>query len=499
MVAVTLLSKFFGLYRDMLLAAHYGTTPAAVAFETASRLPLILFDLLVGGVITAAFIPIFNELLVREGRTAANDFANQYMSLIFLITAAVTLAAALLSPALVRLLAPDLDAETGRLAASLARLTAPMMVFAGFAYAFAGILQSLGEYNIPALMSLVSNGVLVLYFFTLNARFGIRGLAFALLLGWLLQAAVQIPRLRALGCRPRPARRLSSPYLWRSVKLGAALLVGSWTQPLCALLNTRFASALERGRAITALGYANKLYIVLVGVFSFVATNLLFPYLSKIVSDGRHGVAARLGGRALKLLWLIILPLSAGVVLLAGPVVELIYRRGSFTESDAALTADALRFLALGMPGMAANEIFTKIFYARQKNVPPMLSALASLLFNFLFLSFLAKPLGLCGIALSASLAVTVNALLNALFLRRGGDRLFGLRDFSDTACLLFGALATGGAAAFAYGRLLFLGTLPSLALAACFGALLYGALLLILPFSELKALKSKLFKRFRR
>ncbi|NLK40095.1 MAG: murein biosynthesis integral membrane protein MurJ [Clostridiales bacterium] len=499
MVTVTLLSKLFGMYRDILLAAHYGTTHAAIAFETASRLPLILFDLVIGGVITASFIPIYNELLVKKNKEEAMLFANQYVNLIFFITVLISFIGIFLASPLIELLAPGIAPQTKSLAISLSRMMFPMIIFTGFAFSFTGILQSLGEYNIPALISLVSNCALVVYFYTLNTRFGIFGLALAMLIGWLLQAAVQIPKLHSFGYRWRPTLKLKSPYIRRSMTLGAIILVGSWTQPLCVLVNTRFASRLEGGRAITALSYANKIYIVIAGIFSFVATNLLFPYLSKAISGGNLSQARRIGSGALKLLWLVILPLSVGVLILAEPIVKTIYLRGVFTESDALLTAQALRFLAIGMPALAANEIFTKIFYARQRNTLPMICALVSMLCNFLFLAFLTEAMGLKGIALSSSLAISVNAALNYILLYKSGDPLFSLRDLYDILCMLLCAVVMGGVLFFIQPHIQYLGLLPFMLISTLSGVFVYGFLLLLLPISEIMAAKSAFFNKLKR
>ena len=119
MVIITLSAKVLGMLRDILLAASYGTTPEAVAYDTASRLPLIIFDFVIGGVITSSFIPVFNELLVKKGKKDALDFAGSYVNVILLITAVITVIGIIFSGALVGLLAPEVSEDTAALAASL--------------------------------------------------------------------------------------------------------------------------------------------------------------------------------------------------------------------------------------------------------------------------------------------------------------------------------------------------------------------------------------------
>ena len=142
MVFVTLLAKVLGLLRDILLASTFGTGVSAAAYEAASRLPITLFDFALGGVVTAAFIPIFNELMVKEGRAKAFAFANKYFNLILIITIVICVCGMVFSYPLVSFLAPDASDAVKNLATPLSRIMFPMIVFTGIAYCYVGVLQS---------------------------------------------------------------------------------------------------------------------------------------------------------------------------------------------------------------------------------------------------------------------------------------------------------------------------------------------------------------------
>jgi putative peptidoglycan lipid II flippase len=348
MVIITLSAKVLGMLRDILLAASYGTTPEAVAYDTASRLPLIIFDFVIGGVITSSFIPVFNELLVKKGKKDALDFAGSYVNVILLITAVITVIGIIFSGALVGLLAPDVSEDTAALAASLSRIMFPMIIFTGLAFSFVGLLQSFGNFLLPAVISLVSNLIMVLYFIFFNKTFGIHGLAVAMLVGWGSQAIIQLPAVLKNGFRFTLKLDLKSPYIKKAFAMALPILVGSWVQPFCNLINTRFASSFEGG--ISAMGYANRLYLIIVGVFTFVATNLLFPYFSKVQASGDSEAEEKLTRTSVKSLMLIILPITAGIFVLSEPLISIIYQRGEFNERDVEMTAEALRFFSLGMP-----------------------------------------------------------------------------------------------------------------------------------------------------
>ena len=195
MGVIILASKFLGLFRDILIASAYGTTESAVAYATASKLPVTIFDFILGGVVTSAFIPVYNSIAVKSGKKEALSFSQSYLNLILTITTALTVLGVLFAPWLVGVIAPDLSESTVALAVELTRIMFPMVIFVGMAFSFVGFLQSEGEYNIPALISLVSNIIMVGYLFTLNGKFGVRGMQLPCLLAGLHRRWCRYPLL----------------------------------------------------------------------------------------------------------------------------------------------------------------------------------------------------------------------------------------------------------------------------------------------------------------
>ena len=161
MGVIILAAKLMGLVRDVMVAGAFGTSVYAVAYETASRLPVTIFDFVLGGVVTSAFIPVYNSIAVKEGKAKASSFAQSYTNLILLLTAVIAVLGVIFALALVSFIAPDLAADTAQLAVRLTRIMFPMVIFVGLAFTFVGFLQSEGEYNIPAVISLVSNLIMV--------------------------------------------------------------------------------------------------------------------------------------------------------------------------------------------------------------------------------------------------------------------------------------------------------------------------------------------------
>lgn len=497
MAAIIIASKAMGLLRDILIANYYGMGIEATAYETASRLPILLFDLVIGGVVTAAFIPVFNEILVSDGRERAFGFADSYLTVIVLLSAIVAVAGAVFAPQLVDILAPSITAETRSLAVTLTRIMFPMIVFTSIAFVFVGILQSMGEYMIPALISLVSNSIMVAYLFTLSSICGIIGLGVAMLVGWASQALIQLPKVYALGYRYRFRLSLKDKSLIRSLKSAVPILISSWTQPICLAINTSFASGIENGRGITALGYSNRLYTIIVGVFSFVATNLLFPKFSKAEAMGQRDESERLTKLSCRLLVYIIAPIAVGIAILAVPLIAIIFERGEFTAADTALTATAMRFFTIGMPFMAVNEVLVKSFFASKLQKFPMISSIAATVANTVVVAIFADRLGIAGIALASSIAMALNCMLNLLFAKLNRISAISRHELLDLAKSLISA-ALMGIAVIAMYFTVFRESMIGFFVSIAVGAISYFALTFVMRSEETVAVVGAVVSKLR-
>lgn len=427
-----ILSKALGLLRDILIAAKWGTGAAAVAYDTASRIPIILFDLVIGGAVSTSLIPVLKEVTIKRDRYEAERFSSSYISLIAFICTVIAVIGIVFAEELMSVMAPGVTNEAKKLAVHLTRIMFPSIIFTGIAFSFTGILQSMGEFRVPSLISIVSNSVAVLYLYTLSDTFGITGLAVGMLIGWASQAIIQLPKLYSLGWKYRIGFSINNPYVKKAAKNAVPILLGTWTQPICSLINTRFASGINGGSAITALGYANRLYAIASGIFVFVCTNLIFPNLAEAVASGNRKSEEQMIIKAAKAVVFITAPLSAGIVVLAPSVISVIYERGVFTPHDTSLTATALVGYSIGMVFFGINEISVKAFFAEGNTKVPMISSILSMAFNIAAVPIFAKKLGIGGIALASSVATAMNFAINFTVTRRNHKGLFRRHDAVD-------------------------------------------------------------------
>ncbi len=447
---LTLLGKVMGLYRDHLLAVHYGMGMEANAFYTASRIPRVFFDAVFASAISACFIPVFSEYLTKEGKEKAFSFSRAFLTVMGVLTAILSLVGMACSGALVELFADGYDPQTAALATSLTQIMFPTVFFTGIAFSFVGILQSLDEFKVPALMSVVSNAVVILYYLLFDRTFGIYGLAAAFLVGWLLQAVVQVPSLRRLKFRYRPAWEIRSEGMKKVFALMGPVMVSTWVQPINLTINSKFGSRLFDGAGVSAIEYATNLYLVIAGVFILSVTNVIFPKLSRLTADGQGSAVRDTVRQTLHSSLFFVLPMSAGLMVVSRPLVAFLYGGGAFDEFSVEITSSALALVCLGMAGFAVQNILSRVYFARQNGSVPLIAGAISIGVNVVLCMVLTDSLLVDGLAIASAVSATAYALLLLIPLVREDRQLLGGGFLGDLGKMLLStvlmALCAGGA-----------------------------------------------------
>ncbi len=259
-------------------------------------------------------------------------FAGTFLTVIVLLTAALTVLGMAFPQPLVALFADYEDPQTTALAVSLTRVMFPTVLFSGVAFSLVGILQALDHFTAPALMSAVSNLVIIAYFFLGNQTWGIYGLAAAYLVGWLLQGLIQIPPLRRLGYHYRRGLNLRSEGMKKVFALMGPVMVSTWVQPINLVINSRFGSRLYDGAGVSALEYSTNLYLVIAGTFILSVTNVIFPRLSRLTAGGKEGAFRDTLRQTVHTSLFFVLPMSAGLMAVARPLISFIYGGGEFDD-----------------------------------------------------------------------------------------------------------------------------------------------------------------------
>ena len=409
-MGITMLGKVLGLVRDMLLGHNFGTGMESAAFLTASRIPRTFFDAIFAAAISASFIPVFTQRMEQHGKEDAFRLSRCFFTWMGLLTAAMSLLGMVFAQPLVGLLAQGFDAETAALCARLLRILFPTVFFTGIAFSMVGVLQSMGEFYIPAALSAASNGIIILYYLLFCRKFGIYGLAWAFLLGWAVQALMQMPWLHKNKFHYRPCLR--HPALKNVFTLMLPVMISTWIQPVTQLISTRFASFLFEGAGASAMEYANTLYTMVAGILVLSITNVMFPEMSRLSSVGQDEELGKLIGGTLRGMLFLLLPMTAGLMLLSEPLVRLLYQYKTWDAFSTQITARALCFMSLGMVGYGIQNILSRAFYAQQNGKVPMISGAVSIVVNLVLCLVLSNRLDVAGLAIATAASSAVSALL---------------------------------------------------------------------------------------
>lgn len=450
MMVLTLLGKVLGLVRDMLLGHTFATGMAANAFLTASRIPRNFFDAIFASAISASFIPVFNEYLEKRGKDEAFRLSSAFITVMTLLTATLSALGMLFAAPITALLADGFDPATAVLCTELLRILFPLMLFTGLAFSLVGILQSLGEFNIPALLSAASNAVIILYYLFFVERFGIHGLAAAFLLGWAVQVLIQLPSLHRFGYRYRFSMRHDG--LHKIFLLAGPVLVSTWIQPLNLTIATRYASHITGGAS--ALEYANTLYTIVAGVFVLSIANVIFPEMSRFAANADDAAMGESISGTLSAMLFLLTPMAAGLAVLSRSVVRLLYEWGAWDTASTDLTAGALTFLSLGMLGYGVQIILSRAFYAEQKGKMPLIAGAVSVIANIILCQLLMPLLGLRGLAIASAVSLVLPALVLLIAAAKRYRGVVSGAALLDFAKMLLASAMMGAAVWFAQGSL---------------------------------------------
>jgi putative peptidoglycan lipid II flippase len=431
--AATLTSRVLGLARDQVLAAFFGAGNDMDAFVVAFRIPNLLRDLVGEGAMSAAFVPTFTRELSLKGKDHAWRLGNNVLNALLLTTGAVVVCGVVFARPLVDLYAGDFARVPGKLdlTVQLARIVLPFLTMAAVAAAAMGMLNSLHHYFVPALSPAMFNVATIAGVFLLvpvMARLGlpsITAVAIAALVGGIGQAAIQWPSLRREGFRYRPLLDLRDPALRRVLILMGPGTIGLAATQVNLFVSTVLATSQGTG-APSWLTYAFRLMYLPIGLFGVSIGTAVLPAVSRLAAVNDTAGIRRTLSRGLALMLMLNVPATIGLIVLAAPIVELLFERGQFLPADTAATATAVRLYAVGLVGYSAVRIASPTFYAIGDSRTPATVSVAVILVNIVVSVALVRAVGFAGLALGTSIAALANAAILLWPLRRRLDGLDG-------------------------------------------------------------------------
>jgi len=418
----TFLSRILGLIRDMVVARFFGSGMAADAFFVAFRIPNLLRRLFAEGSLTIAFIPVFTEYLSQKKREDAFQLARVVLTLLTLVLVIVTLLGILFSPWIVRVQAFGFGGSGIKydLTVLLTRITFPYIFLISIVALFMGILNSLRHFAAPAAAPIFLNVGIIGATVWLSPHFSqpIIGVAIGVIIGGVLQVALQIPWIIKKGMSLVPCWMPRHPALKRIGLLMLPAIFGSAIYQFNQFMGTLLASFLAEG-SVSWLYYADRLVQFPLGVFAIAISTAALPSLSRQAVEKDLGDFKDTLSHAMRLVFFVTIPSMAGLILLGKPIIQLFFERGAFDALSTIMTARALFFYSLGLWAFSGTRVMVSAFYALQDTKTPVKVAIVAMAVNLMFSLLLMGPLKHGGLALALSLASTIQFCLLVFFLRR--------------------------------------------------------------------------------
>ncbi len=445
---LTLVSRVTGYLRDKVIAATLGAGLRTDAFFVAFRIPNMLREIIGEGAMSSAVIPVYTKVSADRSEEEARAFVGRLVATFALILAGITVAGILCSPWLVTLLAARFRQDPAKfdLTVLLNRWIFPYILLVSLAALCQALLNAHRRFAAAAAAPIFLNVAIIVAALFVSPRMAdpTYGLAVGVLVGGLLQIAVQAPQLRRLRVIGKPELGWKDPAVRSVLTLMAPRLGAYGVSAFNTVVSTRFASDLGNA-GVSHLYYANRLKELVLGGFAVSIATAILPLLSREALQDDRGPFKDHLAFALRLIAFVTVPASVGLIMLQTPIVQVLFQGGRFDAADTLATAGVLATLSLGLFFFAAIRVIVPAFYALRRTALPVGAALADASAFLLLCVLLTGRLGLPGIGLAASASAAVNVLVLVAALRRREGRLGGRRIAASLARSILAAGVMAG------------------------------------------------------
>ncbi|MBK5225252.1 MAG: murein biosynthesis integral membrane protein MurJ [Thermoleophilia bacterium] len=447
-VGATAASRVFGYIREITTAAYFGAGADMSAFDVAFLVPATVQIIIAQAALSAALIPVFAGLLEKDQRQEAWLVARTVFTLVTLIMGSIVIVCILFAPQIMPIFAPGYRDDPMMMAeiVRMTRLLFPIVVLLALTGIVASILNSFGHFTLPAVAPIFWNMIILAAIIFGHERLGVDALAWGILLGTVVQLAMQLPALRGRG------GRLGWSMAWRNPhvrQVGALLLPVSVSLGLINLngvVDVQFASFLGTG-GVAAMTFAFRLYQLPEALFAIAVGTVLFPTLSRIAARNDMDAFRSKITLGLRVIFFLLIPASAFLLALHEPIVRLAYEHGRFTAENTELVSSALLFFAFGSAFSGGSTLLIRGFFSMGRPWLPTTAAIGNLAVNAILNWIFIKPFGLGGIPLSTSVVSAVTFIVLLALMRRELGRIDGRAILrSGVAVLIVSAIAAATA-----------------------------------------------------
>ncbi len=440
---MTLISRILGLIRDISFAYFFGAVTSADAFFVAFRIPNLLRRLVAEGAMSSAFIPVFTSYHTKYGNEEAKKVSDITFTYLLIALLILSVLGVIFSKELIYLFAPgfELHPEKFRLTVTLNRIMFPFILFVSIVALCMGLLNSLKHFFVPALSPIILNVSMITFILIANrGRHAILIVAAGVLVGAAIELIPQLILMYKKGFMFSFNFDYRHPALKESLFLFLPMMFGAAVYQLNVFVSNVLASFLKTG-SISYLYYASRLFEFPQGIFAVSIAIAVLPAMSRdTVTDGVSKLKDSLAF-SLKLLNFVTVPATVGLIILARPIISVLFHRGSFSFSDTIAVSSALMFYAIGLWSVAFSRVITQAFYALKDAKTPVVIASFTVIINLLLSVWLMNKMEYRGLALATS----ISAYFNAFYLLYAFRKKVGKIGFKSISVSFLKAFIASG------------------------------------------------------
>ena len=443
-------SRLLGLLRDRILAGQFGAGDTLDAYYAAFRIPDLIYNLMIVGALSAAFIPVFTELIAEEKEEEAWKLSSGVLSLQIIIAGIVAILLVIFAPQLMKLVTPGFVGEKMQLTVTLTRIMFLSPFLLGISGIFGGILVSFKKFLIYSLAPIFYNlGIIIGAVFFVR-YFGPIGLALGVVLGALLHMLVQFPAVKFSGFHFKLVffQALKNPKVKKVLKLMVPRTLTIAVSQINFTIITIFASTLAAG-SLAVFNFANNIQSAPLGLFGISFSIAVFPTLSALAAKKQKADFIAAFVKTFNQILFFVIPLSVFLIVLRAQTVRVLLGSGKFNWDNTILTFQTLALLSLSLFAQSLLPLLTRAFYALQNTKTPLYIGIASEAINLALVVILIKSFGVFGLAVAFSVSSVANMLLLMIFLKKEVGSVGGKEIFRATLQIVAASLAAGVAAQF--------------------------------------------------
>ena len=433
------------MFRELFVAATFGTGSHADAVNVAFKLPNLFRRIFGEGALGSIFVPMFTEKL-NHSSELAEKFASKVFFFLTLLLIIFTGIMQYFMPELMVILAPGFNASKEKfdLTVLLCRITMPYLIFISLVALVGGMLNSVGRFAAFAISPVIMSAVIIGGTLLMDKHIpNTHAIAWSVVLAGILQLFFMIISMYKNGLRiRRPVMSHDDADIKKLLKLMVPATISNGVSQLSIFVSQSIASFIPG--AVSILSYADRIYQVPMSIIGTTFGTILLPTLAKLYKSGDLENAKKTQNDAIKIGLLLSFPCAVAIIVLADPIIKLIYQHGAFTPEDTIRTADAIAAFAIGLPAFILSKIFMPIFYANQDAKTPMKITIYTIIMNIILNVIFMYPLAHVGIALGTSVAAWYNVFLFVRYAKIHGYFHLSKEMVMNFAKILLSCLVSG-------------------------------------------------------